>query len=109
MLFMNEYDIEDAVYLAKRVEAPHLMQATATLERLADWANSNSDGWAYWPKPCRAAKRLQEAIQRFQWGYRSGDAVDTLDEIVAEALPAALRPIKAFLTKQGVDHSLIIR
>lgn len=109
MLFMNDFDIESAAIFAKQVHAPNLMRAVANLERLADWANNNSDGWAFWPKPCQSAKRLQEAIQRFQKGYREGEAVDTLEDIMAESLPNALRPIRAFLTRQGVDHTLIIR
>lgn len=109
MLFMNDFDIESAAIFAKQVHSPNLMRATANLERLADWANNNSDGWAFWPKPARSAKALMEAIQRFQKGYREGIDTDTLNDILAESLPNALRPIKAFLTRQGVDHTLIIR
>jgi hypothetical protein len=103
MMYMNRWDIDDAVALARcRCEdTPVLLEAAETLERLADWADSHSDGWAYWPKPCRAAKSLQELISSVD-RYAPAD-------ISREDLNRALRPVKAFLTRQGVDHSEVIR
>jgi hypothetical protein len=98
MRFMNTYDIEDAAQ--RFANHPILGPATKTLENLCEWANHNSDGWAYWPKPARAAAKLMEMIERdgtWQWrnSYRE-------DVTVAE-YRKALAPIKAFRTKQGAD------
>ena len=107
MLFMNQWDIEVALtaFLDPRGvtegETPNLAQLAAVVNNLSDWANDNSDGWAHWPKPCRAAKRAQEILTEAlrKRGYRQD-----VEDITVADLKAACRPIKAFLTRQGVDH-----
>lgn len=90
MMFMNEYEIEDA---EERFHAhPVLGPATMTLANLAHWTNCNSDGWAYWPKPCRAAKKLQELIQKYSYPCSVVPEVE---------YKAALKPIKAFRTRMN--------
>lgn len=83
MSFMNDHDIYWARqrYASTEVLAP----ATETLVALHDWANENSDGWAYWPKPARSAAKLMELIQ-------GGDATPA-------QYRKALAPIKAFRTR----------
>lgn len=103
MLFMNEYDVEDALRRVKPDAQPVLTEAVIALANLVSWTNSHSDGWAYWPKPCRAAKGLQEVIQEAQRAYRNGSDAD----VAPAALKKALSPVKAFLTRQGVDHSVL--
>lgn len=101
MLFMNEWEVEAG--LDKYDEDSNLMEGARTLYRLMRWTNDGrSDGWAYWPKPARAAKRLMELLQSAEDGRRrTGDYTD-----VTEAeLSAAFRPIKAFLTRQGAEYS----
>lgn len=100
MLYMNSYEIEEAVLRFGRGDTPNLQQAALILERLRGWTNRNSDGWAYWPKPCRAAKRLQELLQEVD-RYRPVDCTEA-------ELAAALRPIKAFLTRQA-DQGLDVQ
>ena len=97
MLLMNEYEVHEA----SRLYYGHLIlrPATQTLGALVDWANRNSDGWAYWPKPCRAARALQELI---------GDTRAYLDDperadVTVEQLKRAYRPLRAFATRQGAD------
>lgn len=109
MLFMNEYDIEDALRRVNPDTEPVLAEAVIALANLAAWTNNNSDGWAYWPKPCRAAKALQEAIQAHQRWERAAyqGRRDPADEITPAALKKALSPIKAFLTRQGVSHDVL--
>lgn len=101
MLFMNEYEIDDA--LARYRGHPVLGPATQTLANLRDAANANSDGWAYWPKPCRAAKKLQELIQ--------GERLSRFDDERADATPALLRaaytPIKTFRSRQGLEFEIV--
>jgi hypothetical protein len=95
MRFMNDWDIAEAV---RRFEdEPVLGPASRTLSNLADWADRNSDGWCYWPKPCRAAAKLQEMLQRYS-PYRTQHEEPTVAEY-----RRALVPIKAFRTRQGAD------
>jgi hypothetical protein len=103
MKYMNDYDIA----MARRAFADHpvLAPAVEIVANLRDWTNQNSDGWAYWPKPCRAAARLIELIERDgTWEARYG----ARDDATPEELKAALRPIKSFLTRQGVPHSEVL-
>jgi hypothetical protein len=96
---MNDYDIDNAVarWSGHKVLGP----AARQVEILRDYANANSDGWAYWPKPARAAAKLMELIERDgTWKYTHGPREDaTLPE-----LRKALVPVKALrtrLTRQG--------
>lgn len=101
MMFMNEWEIEQA---AERFRGhPILGPATQTLRNLMECANRNSDGWCYWPKPCRAAKQLQELIQGPHGYPRFGDR----DDVTATQVKAAYRPIKAFLTRQGLTCEIV--
>ncbi len=98
MRFMNIYEIEDAV---KRYRIhPILGPATRTLDNLSWWANQNSDGWAYWPKPARAAAKLMELIERDGTNYYH--SLQREDVTIAE-YRKALAPIKAFRTRQGAE------
>jgi hypothetical protein len=101
MMFMNEYEIESAAHYCR--DHPVLGPATRTLQNLATWTNQNSDGWPYWAKPCRAAARLQELIYeatRYRYG---ADA----EGVTVEQYKAALKPIKAFRTRQGADFEIV--
>lgn len=100
MMLMNEYDIDNARSRFADDETPNLFTAANTLYRLKEWTNDNSDGWPYWRKPSQAAKRLQELLQ-------AADRFDPQDCTDAQ-LKAALSPVKAFLTRQGVMHQTII-
>jgi hypothetical protein len=100
---LNEYDIEEAqIKAAHEVNRPNLQAAVLTLARLMEWTNANSDGWAYWTKPVTAAKRLQGEIDL---RYFQPSPMD--EDLSAQNLKRAYTPIKAFLTRQGVDHSVV--
>lgn len=100
MMFMNEYEIEDA---AEQYRGhPTLGPATQSLRNLMECANRNSDGWAYWVKPCRSAKQLQELIQSARH-LRSGDP----DSVTVEQVRKAYVPIKSFLTRSGLTCELV--
>jgi hypothetical protein len=103
MRFMNEYDID---WAARRWEShPILGPAVATLRNLMEWANENSDGWAYWPKPTRAAARLMELIERDGTSrYRFDEA---REDVTSSEYAAALRPVKAFRTRQKADFEIV--
>lgn len=108
MRFMNDYDIERALRRYSTGRTPNRLRAAITIARLANWTNRNSDGWAYWPKPCRAAAKIMALLEGT--GSTTNDVLDTLlrtDATDAE-LKAALVPVKAFLTRHGVDHAEVI-
>ena len=102
MKFMNSAEIEDAAHLY--ANHPVLGPATQTLRNLEIAADGCSDGWAYWPKPARAAARLMDLIQR------DGTARYRFDTERDDATPAELRkalaPVKAFRTREGVDFEI---
>jgi hypothetical protein len=97
---MNRWDVDEA---AERFtdETPNLQRGARVLVRLVNWTDSNSDGWPYWQKPSNAASKLMEHLESAKRTYEPTDLTDA-------ELTKALTPIKAFLTKQGVDHALIL-
>ena len=102
MRFMNEHDIVSAG--VRYADHPVLGPATRTIANLAVWTNHNSDGWAYWPKPTRAAAKLMNLIE----GDGTWQAQQNPDErATTDAYKAALRPIKAFRTRQGADFVIV--
>ena len=102
MRFMNTWEIDGRA--AQYRDHPILGPATQTLANLRDAVDANSDGWAHWPKPCRAAAKLQAFIERDgTWPYRYGPRED----VTATELRAAYRPIKAFRTRSGIDFKII--
>lgn len=104
---LNDYEVANLVdRLADRDDLPNTRRAAVTLARLVEWTNRNSDGWAYWPKPDRASRKLQEVLQIWERNYWAGADLPDLPEADLRRLFA---PIKSFLTRQGVDHDLIFR
>lgn len=99
MLFLNEWEVEGREVRFNQGNTPVLGRGATYLGNLMRWTNSNSDGWPYWSKPCRAAKSLQELL--YDDGYDRQDATEA-------ELRKALVPIKAFLTRQGVEHETVL-
>ena len=97
---MNEYEIENALCLLKQDGTPNLARAATVLDQLKEWTNAHSDGWPYWQKPKRASAKLQALVQDGVRRGRAGNYTDATREEVARAFT----PIKAFLTRQKVDH-----
>lgn len=95
MKFMNTWEVDEALHNSRLTANLH--KAAKLLADLRDLADSVSDGWAYWPKPARAAKQLMELIEASKAtsanNWRS-------TEITDEALKKAVAPIKSFLTKE---------
>jgi len=99
---MNDYDIARAQRTFG--EHPVLGPAIETLGNLVVWTNCHSDGWAYWPKPCRAAAKLMEMIERDgTWEFSQGPRSD----VTLAEYKAALRPIKSFRTRHGADFEIV--
>jgi hypothetical protein len=104
MKFMNDYDIETAQYRFSQGSTPNREKVADIVAKLADWADSNSDGWAFWPKPAKAAAKAMDLIDpQTNADY---DRMYATDATEAE-VKAALSPIKSFLTRNGVAHSEI--
>lgn len=104
MLFMSEYEVEETLHIFDGPATPNLAAGAMALARLVEWTNRNSDGWPYWPKPSRAAKSLMEALEAARKQYYAGREVE---DISAAELARVLRPIKAFLTRQGASHDVL--
>ena len=106
MYFMNEYEVQE--HAQRYGHEPVMGAATRTLSNLMHWTNSNSDGWAYWPKPCRAAAKLMRMIddhatwERTEYRHPREGA-----EATAEAYRKAVAPIKAFRTRQGASFEIV--
>lgn len=105
MNFMNEYDLGTAIQRFDAAETMNRLHVARTVSRLAMWANRNSDGWAYWPKPVRAAAKAMALIESRT--YAENERQEEVDATDAE-VTKALAPIKAFLTRQGVAHEDVL-
>lgn len=105
MRFMNDYDLGHAHRRFSDGGTPNRYYLVLTVDRLARWANDNSDGWAHWPKPARAANKAMALIESRT--SRENDEQEANDATWLE-LRAALSPIKAFLTREGIPHDEVI-
>jgi hypothetical protein len=77
--------------------APNRAHVANVILNLARWADANSDGWAYWPKPARAAANAMHEIHAYTAIERvAQEQRDLTDQQVRKLLA----PIKAFCTRQ---------
>lgn len=109
MRYMNDYDLDYARRRFTRATTPNRLALVMVVDNLREWANAHSDGWAYWPKPARAADKAMALIESRT--NAENDAQEAND-ISDTDLQAAVRPIKAFLTRQKVNaaqRELILR
>jgi hypothetical protein len=103
MRYMNTYEIEDA---ARRFRDHAILgPAVQTLTNLMNWTNENSDGWAYWPKPARAAARLMLLIEGDD--PRSAVFDRKREDVTLAEYRKALAPIKSFRTRQGATFEIV--
>ena len=105
-VILNEYDIARLHAMLRDGAAPNALHVARTLSNLVAWANANSDGWPYWSKPANASRTAQRTLSDYMVERARGtyDVADLTDAQVK----AALSPIKSFLTRQGVDHGVVI-
>lgn len=85
-MWMNRWEIDDAAERYANREV--LGIATRFLKQFRDEVDNNSDGWAYWQAPTKAAEKLMALIQS------PGSAT-------IEKYRAALVPIRSFMTRKG--------
>ena len=108
MKYMNEFDIHMAQRRFTRGYTPNRAALVFTVTELRDWTDLNSDGWAYWLPPSRAAQR---AISHIESTTNEENDRRAREDISLEEFKAAIRPIKSFLTRQNVsdaDRKLIL-
>jgi len=102
MKFMNDYDLQSAIRRYTQGSTPNRLAVALVVSNLAEETNWVSDGWAYWPKPCRAAKNAIELIESTAYPeYERRQREDITD---AE-MRAAVRPIRSFLTRHAGIYS----
>ena len=96
---MNDFDLDQARRRYGRGQTPNRLALVMVVEHLAEWTNTHSDGWAHWVKPRRAADGAMSLIDSTAYPeYERRQHEDITDEQMA----VAVRPIKAFLTRQKV-------
>lgn len=104
MSWMNEWEIDQAgAWLTE--DQPNLIRVANALVRLKDWTNANSDGWPYWRKPAQAAAKLMDLLHAAEVTYWRGG---TVPDITTQDVTKALRPVKAFLTREGADWAEVL-
>ncbi|HEY6019447.1 MAG TPA: hypothetical protein VIY48_05975 [Candidatus Paceibacterota bacterium] len=86
MMFMNHWDIDEAVARPTFFSYQHL--AARFLQEFRNEVDANSDGWAYWKAPVMAAQKMQ--------GIVLGKV-----EATESNYKAALTPIKRFYSLRG--------
>lgn len=105
MRWMNRWDVDEAMRRFDPSVTPNRAYIARVVETIRDYADTHSDGWAYWRKPVNACAKAFELIDGGttpeRWHQEELDATD--DEV-----KAALRPIKAFLTRQGERHENVL-
>jgi hypothetical protein len=104
MRFMNDCDIDNA--RDDWAGHPVLGPATRTLASLRDAADANSDGWAYWPKPARAAARLMELIERDGTARWLPPHNPTRPDATPAEYARACAVLKAFRTRSGLPFEI---
>lgn len=108
---MNDYDLHFARMRFGRGQTPNRLALVMVVDNLRDWTDnvSRSDGWTYWQAPRKAASKAMALIESRT--NRENDEQERTDITDAEML-AAVRPIKAFLTREKVSaehRELILR
>lgn len=102
MRYMNDFDLARACQRYTEERTPRRLALTLVVTALAEQTNRVSDGWAYWPKPCRAADKAISLIE--STAYPEYERRQREDITEAE-FKAALTPIKSFLTRHAHVYS----
>ena len=90
---MNQSVIE--MMASNNHACPNVRKGVFLLYRLMEAVNNQSDGWAYWRAPSRAAEKLMKLLRT------AGNIwYDTHGTISDDDLKAAITPIKSMVTRQ---------
>ena len=96
MTYLNEDDLQEAIFRFGLC-APNRAHVARVVRNLASWANENSDGWAYWPAPRRAAANAISEIHAYTHVEMVAQEQKDISDRQVRTL---LVPIKSFCTKQ---------
>lgn len=90
---MSQMEIE--MMASHRHACPNVRKGVRLLYRLMRAVNAQSDGWAYWHAPSRAAGKLMDLIKTAgdTWHHTHGTITDA-------QLKAAITPIRRMVTVQ---------
>ncbi len=102
MRYMNDYDLHMARSRFGQGSTPNRLALVMVVDNLREATDTVSDGWAYWPKPARAADKAMALIESRT--YRENVAQEEND-ITDEEMLAAVRPIKSFLSRNKAVFS----
>ncbi len=92
-MWMNQNDIECGY--RNRHACPNVAKGFRLLYRLMQAVNDQSDGWAYWQAPGKAAEKLMDLLRT------AGNLwYDTHGTITDAQLKAAITPIRRMVTVQ---------
>lgn len=107
--FMNDWDLEYARARFTRATCPNRLALVLVVDNLREWTNGHSDGWGYWQRPSRAAANAVDLIRS---STSAANVEQEAHDISDDEMRAAVRPIKAFLTRQHAsadDRERILR
>lgn len=90
---MNQSDIE--IMASNTHDCPNVRKAVRLLAALLEAVNAQSDGWAHWAAPSRAAEPLMDLLRGVGNIWH-----DTHGTISDSELRKAITPIKAMVTNQ---------
>lgn len=91
-MFMNDYDLEQARRRFTGLTMPNRLALVMVVDNLREWTNDHSDGWGYWSKPMYAAGSAMRLIDSSTFLVK--------EDITEAEMLKAVRPIKAFCTRQ---------
>lgn len=102
---MNTWDIESALRRFDPSRTPNRAYLARVVDAMQDYANTHSDGWAYWPKPVNACRKAIELID----GGTTPERIRQEEQDATDAeVRAALSPIKAFFTREGERYESVL-
>lgn len=99
--YMNDYDLYFARQRFTRATCPNRLALAIVVDNLREWADTVSDGWAYWQKPKRAADKAMSLIESTT---NAANDEQERHDVSDEEMLAAVRPIKAFLTRMSKQN-----
>jgi hypothetical protein len=92
-VWMNQYDIE--MLASNNHACPNVRKGVKLLHALMESVNNQSDGWAHWHAPSKAAEKLMALLRT------AGNIwYDTRGTITEQQLKEAVTPIKRMVTHQ---------
>lgn len=100
MKYMNASDLDFARARFTRANCPNRLALVMVVDRLKEWTGEVGDGWAYWLPPRRAALKAMTLVESTT---NAANRLQETHDISDAEVQAAVRPIKAFLTRQKVS------